>query len=1069
MGRTPLRMAAATTLATLFIASTATTAYAATEEVTHPVPVAGTPGHYIVVMKADPLASYEGDVKGLKATKPAEGEQLETQSQDSQRYVKHLQTQQTDLISDVGVTPDNTYQVALNGFSADLSGEQVDALRASKDVLGVYPDEVRHPDAQTSTDFLGLGDDRKGRGGVWQQTGGVEKAGEGVVVGVIDTGIAPEHPSFEGKKIKKQKKQQSRHKGNQPYTDGTYVYFDKSDGGQFQGAMVEGQDWDKSDYSSKLIGGQYFYTGAEAAGFDFQYDYLSPRDGDGHGSHTASTAAGNFKVDAAIEDVDFGTISGVAPGAKVAAYKACYVGPDTTVTTDDICALSDLVAAIDHAVADGVDVINYSIGGGAASTVLAPEDIAFFNAAAAGVFVATSAGNDGPDPVTADHASPWYTTVAASTIPTWEGTVQFDGFEQAGASVSVPFGESVTGPSIAAVDAAAAGAVDPQLCLAGTLDPAKVAGHIVVCDRGGNARAEKSQVVKDAGGIGMVLVNVPGGADSLDNDFHAVPTVHLNAVHRAAVLAYVQGGVDRPITLVGENTTGVTTPTPQIAGFSSRGPMLADGSDVLKPDVAAPGVAILAATNNGPDEEPTFGILSGTSMASPHVAGLGALYLGEHPKATPGEIRSAMMTTAYDTVLPDGSKNTDPFEQGAGQVDPKRYLNPGLLYLNGVKDWAAFLDGKGLSDFPGIEPIDGSDLNQASISIGSLASAQTVTRTVTSTEKGTFTAKASVPGVDVKVTPQQLKFDRPGQTKSFTVTFDNKSAPVEEWATGSLTWKSAKNSVRSPIAVFPVTADAPAEVTGTGVDGSTSVEIIPGLDGDLALNLSGLTAYELLSDPDNPVEGHSGDENSGDANKDVAWIVDVPEGTTLSRFDLDSSDDDGSDLDLTVYRVVSPDDLRYYENWQSATGSADEQVTVPAPTAGTYLVVANVYSTTGPMTWDMSYANVQPGGEGAFTATPNPIDAVRGEKTSYDLSWTGLTAGTRYLGLVQYGDSAVRTVVTVTTPDAEKQTPPAEAPETPAPETEAPTPAPETNAPETTAPTPTPAPETGAPETPKPE
>ncbi len=133
----------------------------------------------------------------------------------------------------------------------------------------------------------------------------------------------------------------------------------------------------------------------------------------------------------------------------------------------------------------------------------------------------------------------------------------------------------------------------------------------------------------------------------------------------------------------------------------------------------------------------------------------------------------------------------------------------------------------------------------------------------------------------------------------------------------------------------------------TGVDGSTSVEITPGLDGDLALNLSGLTAYELLTDPDNPVEGHSGDENSGDANKDVAWIVDVPEGTTLSRFDLDSSDDDGSDLDLTVYRVVSPDDLRYYENWQSATGSADEQVTVPAPTAGTYLVVANVYATTG--------------------------------------------------------------------------------------------------------------------------
>lgn len=1013
MGRTPLRLAAAATLATLFIASTATAGYADTETVTHPAPVAGTPGHYIVVMKSDPLASYEGDVKGLKATKPAEGEQLETQSEDSQRYVKHLETRQSDLATKVGVTPDTTYQVALNGFSADLTGDQVDKLRASKDVYGVYPDEIRHLDAQTSTDFLGLGDDRKGRGGVWQQTGGVDKAGEGVVVGVIDTGIAPEHPSFQGKKLKKQKKQQNRNKGAQPYTDGTYVYFDKSDGGQFRAAMVEGQDWDKSDYSSKLIGGQYFFAGAEAAGFDFRHDYLSPRDGDGHGSHTASTAAGAFKVDASIEGVDFGTVSGVAPGSKIAAYKACYVGPDDAVTDDDICALSDLVAAIDQAVADGVDVINYSIGGGAAKTVLAPEDIAFFNAAAAGVFVATSAGNDGPDPVTADHASPWYTTVAASTIPTWEGTVQFDGFEQAGASVSVPFGETVTGPSIYAADAAAAAAVDPRLCLPGTLDPAKVTGHIVVCDRGGNARAEKSQVVKDAGGIGMVLVNVPGEADSLDNDFHAVPTVHLNAVHREAVLAYVQGGTDRPITLVGENTTGVTTPTPQIAGFSSRGPMLADGSDVLKPDVAAPGVAILAATDNAPGEDPTFGILSGTSMASPHVAGLGALYLGERPRATPAEIKSAMMTTAYDTVLADGSANTNPFEQGAGHVDPTRFFAPGLLYLNGVKDWSAFLDGKGLSDFPGIEPIDGTELNQASISIGSLASAQTVTRSVTSTEKGTFTASASVPGVDVRVTPAQLSFDKPGQTKTFTVTFDNDSAPVEEWATGSLTWKSAKNSVRTPIAVFPVTADAPAEVEGTGVDGSATVEITPGLDGELPLGLSGLTPFELLTDPDNPVEGHSGDETSGDENKDVSWIVTVPEGTTLSRFDLDSSDDEGSDLDLTVYRVVSADDLRYYEQWQSATGSADEQVTIPAPTAGTYLVVANMYATTGPMTWDMTYANVLPEGEGAFTATPNPLPVVRGEQTSYELSWTGLTAGTRYLGLVRYGDSAVRTIVTV--------------------------------------------------------
>ncbi|MFB7249088.1 S8 family serine peptidase [Microbacterium sp. NPDC056234] len=1007
MGRTPLRLAAAATLAVLFVGSTATAGFAA-EGVTHPAPVEGTPGHYIVVMKGDPLATYTGDVDGLRATKPEKGTQLDARSGNSQKYIAHLKNEQRKLAKDAGVAPDTTYQVTLNGFSADLTGAQVDALRSSKDVLGVFPDEIRHPDAVSSTDFLGLGDDSTGAGGLWEQTGGVDNAGEGVVVGVIDTGIAPENPSFAGDKLKKKDHKKSE---GQPYSDKTHVYYEKSDGGTFRSPIVTGQEWDKQAYSTKLVGAQYFSSGAEAAGFDFQYDYLSPRDGDGHGSHTASTAAGNFGVPASVSGVDFGTISGVAPAAKVAAYKACYVGPDVTVSTDDICALSDLIAAIDQAVADGVDVINYSIGGGAATTVLAPDDISFFNAAAAGVFVSVSAGNDGPDAATADHASPWYTTVAASTIPTWEGTVTFDGFAEAGASVSVPFGESVTGPSIYAGDAAAAEGA--ALCLPGSLDPAKVAGHIVVCDRGENARAEKSQVVKDAGGIGVVLVNVPGAADSLDNDFHVVPTIHLGSVHREAVLAYVQGGTDRPITLVGENTTGEETPTPQIAGFSSRGPTYADGTDVMKPDIAAPGVAILAATHNAAGAESTYGILSGTSMAAPHIAGLGALYLSERPNAAPSEIKSAMMTTASNTVKADGSENTDPFEQGAGQVEPTRFFEPGMLYLNGPADWAAFLEGKQLAEFDGIDPIDGSDLNLASISIGTLTSAQTVTRTVTSTAAGTYTASAEVPGLDVTVEPSTLTFGAAGETATFTVTVDNADAPVEQWATGSLTWSGEDREVRSPIAVFPVTADAPAEVTGTGVDGSTTVEVTPGLTGDLPLTLSGLTPFELLVDEANPVAGHSGDENSGDANKNVSWIVDVPEGTTLSRFDLDSSDDEGSDLDLTVYRVVSPDDLRYYQVWQSASGSADERVTVAAPTAGTYRVVANVYSTTRPMTWDMTYANVQPEGEGAFTATPNPLDALRGEKTGYDVSWSGLTAGTRYLGVVQYGDSAVRSVVTV--------------------------------------------------------
>jgi hypothetical protein len=503
----------------------------------------------------------------------------------------------------------------------------------------------------------------------------------------------------------------------------------------------------------------------------------------------------------------------------------------------------------------------------------------------------------------------------------------------------------------------------------------------------------------------MILVNVTPG--SLDNDFHSVPTIHIADTFRTALLDYVRKTAGATASLVSGNITGVETPTPQVAGFSSRGPVLADGNDVLKPDVAAPGVAILAATNNLAGKAPTFGFLSGTSMASPHVAGLGALYLGEHPLASPGEIKSALMTSAYNTVKADGSANTDPFAQGAGHVDPRKYLAPGLLYENGPADWAAYLEGVKLAEFDGIEPIDGSDLNLASISIGALSGPQTVTRTVTSTQAGTFTASASVAGMSAVVAPSTLEFTAPGQTKSFTVTFTKGDAPVEKWTTGFLTWTGGTNAVRSPIAIFPVTADAPASVEGSGAAGDVDVEITPGITGSLPLKLAGLAKENVLV---------AGDETTGAAEDGYSrFIVDVPAGTDLARFALDSSDDTGSDLDLFVYRVVSKDDLRYYELWQSASGSADESVQIAAPTAGTYLVEAHVFSFSAPFTWTATDAIVGPNGVGSLKADPNPMNVTSGVPAQYSLSWSGLETG-KYYGVVRYGDSQVRTVLGVDVP-----------------------------------------------------
>ncbi|HEU5223830.1 MAG TPA: S8 family serine peptidase [Candidatus Lumbricidophila sp.] len=999
MSRTSLRAAAVVSLAALFAGTT--TAFAA-DDSNPPVAVQMQDGVYVVTLDDAPVATYAGGVPGFAATKPAKGKSLDAHSANAKKYAAHLSKKQADAASAVGAKLIYSYSTALNGFAAKLTGAQAAKLTATPGVKSVVLDQKVHVDAVPSTDFLGL----SGATGVWNALGGISEAGKGVVVGVVDTGISPEHASFAGDPLG------TTPSATTPYLDGNQVVFQKSDGTQFRSDRTTGQQWGLDDYSTKLIGARYFSAGALAGGQDVSADYLSPRDGAGHGSHTASTAAGNANVSASISGVNFGTITGVAPAAKVAMYKACWEGPDPATTDDDGCYGSDLIAAINAATDDGVDVINYSIGGGSANTVLSADDYAFLNAAAAGIFVSASAGNSGPGASTADHASPWYTTVAASTIPTYEGTVQLpDGTKWAGATVTVPQGQTITGPSIYSGDAVASGAAaaDAALCAAGSLDPAKVAGKIVVCDRGVIARVDKSATVAAAGGIGMILVNV--SPSSLDNDFHSVPTIHIQNTARAALLAYVQGTPNAPVSLVSGNQTGIVTPTPQVAGFSSRGPMLTGGSDVIKPDISAPGVAILAATNNAEGAAPTFGFLSGTSMAAPHIAGIAALYLTAHPNASPAEIKSAMMTTAYNTVNASGAEATDPFAQGAGHVDPTKFLHPGLIYQNGVGDWLAYLQGQGYD--AGATPIDASDLNLASIAIGSLAKEQTVTRTVTVETAGTYTAAVNLPGVTTTVTPSSFTAAA-GDQVTFTVTFKNASAPVEQWATGFLTW-TGPETARSPIAIYPVTADAPVEVSGTGLSGSVTVPVTSGVSGTLPLTVSGLNPLILLRDPAHVVKGHTGNEASGaDTNGIQYWYVDVPAGTQLAQFTLDSSDDTGSDLDLYVDRVDNKKDANVLESWNSASGSADEQVRVFAPTPGTYRVRADVFGFTNPFTWDLSYANVGSHQTvGTLSASPNPLVVSLGEQTSYQLNWSKLQAGAKYVGLVQYGTSSVYTVLEV--------------------------------------------------------
>lgn len=975
------------------------------------------PGRYIVVLADEAAATYEGGVNGFQRTAPRDGERLDARRSPVADYREYLRERQDAVAAEAGVDVDTSYTVTVNGFAAELTVEQAAELATSRDVVALVPDELQQIQAEFGTEFLGL----DGPGGVWEQIGGAEVAGEGTVIGVLDTGISPEHPSFAGEPL-------GTTPGAEPYRDGETIVFEKADGNTFTSVCQEGVQFTADDCSTKIVGARYFVDGfgADRIGDDSTGpgEFLSPRDGDGHGSHTGGTAAGNHRVDATVTGIDFGAISGVAPAAKIAAYKVCWNGPDASVTTDDGCATSDLLAGIDAAVADGVDVINYSIGGGAAQTTISLTGQAFYGAAAAGVFVAASAGNSGPGASTLDNAAPWITTVAASTIPSYEGTVTLgNGAAFPGASITVGMTEgeeALTGPLVlaSAVAGTTATPADIALCAPGSLDEALVEDDmIIVCDRGVYDRVAKSAEVARVGGAGMVMVNVTPG--SVDGDAHSVPSIHLDAQYRDAVVAYAatEGAT---VSLAAGNLTDVVTPVPQVAGFSSRGPVLADGSDILKPDIAAPGVGVLAATSNRASDAPTFGFLSGTSMAAPHIAGLALLYFGERPNATPAEVKSALMTTAYDTLGADGSTVTDPFTQGAGHADATRFFEPGLLYLNGVDDWNAYAQGIGFD--VGVEPIDASDLNLASIAVGGMTGPQTVTRTVTATAAGTFTASVQgMAGIDVTVEPSTLSFGAAGESATFTVTFARTDAPLDRFTTGSLTWTSGDTTVRSPLAVQPLTIIAPAEAAGEGVDGSVEIAVTPGGTGDIALASTGLALGERLADPADADSENSGSGSTGDF---AEYTVEVPEGSQFTRFDLEALDP-ASDLDLTVLRLDATGTP--VAGWQAATAAASERIDLVNPVAGTYVIYADVWFAPSVASWNMTVTSLTEGGA-ELTLDPAVLAGEQGVETAFTASWSDLEPFSSYLGIISYGETGASTVLSVTTGEAAVEGPVAVSP-----------------------------------------
>ncbi|KAJ8749014.1 hypothetical protein K2173_013457 [Erythroxylum novogranatense] len=689
------------------------------------------------------------------------------------------------------------YETVASGFAAKLSAEEVDGLSKIDGFLAAISDEVLTLDTTHSHEFLGLHRDK----GLWSP----HNLALDVIIGVLDTGIWPEHVSFKDSGIT------------------TEVPS------RWKGTCESGTRFSRRNCNNKLIGARVFFKGYEASfgRINETVDYRSPRDAQGHGTHTASTAGGNLIERASFFRMANGSAAGMRYTARIAAYKVCWSSG---------CTSSDLLAAIDRAVSDGVDVLSLSLGGAPKPYYRDNIAIAAFGAFKKGVFVSCSAGNSGPTSSTVGNPAPWIMTVAAGyTDRSFPATVKLgNGKTFPGSSLH----NGKPTKNLPLVYGKTAGLQRAEYCVSGSLSKKLVKGKIVVCDRGLNSRTQKGEVVRLAKGAGMILVNADRQGEELFADPHVLPGTTVGASAGKAIKLYLNS-TRKPAGSISFKGTTYGDPAPKLAAFSSRGPSLV-GPDVIKPDVTAPGVNILAAwpssispTSLKTDKRTVlFNVISGTSMSCPHVSGLAALLKSAHRDWSVAAIKSALMTTSYTTnnrnvpFVDVGSKNSGsatPFGAGSGHVDPERASDPGLIYDITTEDYLSYLcslnytssqvslvSRKKLTCPKYTTTLQPGNLNYPSFAVIFQGNAKKPSlrykRTVTNVGEPSSTYEAQVQepnGVRVVIEPKTLRFRKLGEKLSYSVSFIGLKRADKRGVSsfGSIVWVSGKYNVRSPIVV----------------------------------------------------------------------------------------------------------------------------------------------------------------------------------------------------------------------------------------------------------------------------
>ncbi|KAB2023474.1 hypothetical protein ERO13_D06G018600v2 [Gossypium hirsutum] len=677
-----------------------------------------------------------------------------------------------------------TYNHVIQGFSASLTPAELESLKNSPGYVSSVKDRVVKVDTTHSFEFLDLNSGT----GAWP----VSSFGKDVIVGVIDTGVWPESESFND--------------------DGMSDVPSR-----WKGECESGTQFNSSLCNKKLIGARFFNKGLIAHNSNITISMNSTRDTEGHGTHTSTTVAGTYVKDASYFGYAPGTARGMAPMARVAMYKALWEeGAYTT----------DIIAAIDQAITDGVDVLSMSLGLDGVDLYEDPIAIATFAAIEKNIFVSTSAGNEGPDVETLHNGTPWVITVAAGTMDRDFGAtlilsnkVSINGLAQ------YPGNFTSTEFPIVFMDTCS-----------NKTELSKIKQKIIVCQDPGKEDSLDDQFnnILAAGNIAAVFITNSSSVDVFVQS--PFPAIFLVQKDGDTVVDFIKSNTDPKASIVFKKTILGIKPSPRVTSYTSRGPSYSCPL-VLKPDIMAPGDSVLAAWPpniaaarvNQDLVFTNFNLLSGTSMACPHVSGIAALLKAVYPNWSPAAIRSALMTTS-DQIDNTGSpikdiggnlRPADPLAMGAGHVNPNKALNPGLIYDATVQDYVDLLCGLNFTQqqIKTITKTSSNNCSNPSLDLnypsfiaffndrGAKPNSTTVVefgRTVTNVGDGSFTYKANVTpinGLKVTVEPDTLVFKTKYEKKSYKLSIEGPKQLHKAVLFGYLTWEDSgkEHVVTSPI------------------------------------------------------------------------------------------------------------------------------------------------------------------------------------------------------------------------------------------------------------------------------